>query len=98
MLRPRPPRPWTELPTSTTYVQRGGVGPRLADNYTGPYLVLEKGPKVFKLQLGTRQEVVSRDRLKPHLGLAPPAAGDPPRGHLGGETRSSSRLQKICGE
>ena len=28
-----------------------------------PFLVLEKGPKVFKLQLGTQQEVVSRDRL-----------------------------------
>ena len=37
------------------YVQRGGVGPLIADNYAGPYLVLEKGPKVFKLQLGTRQ-------------------------------------------
>ena len=61
------------------YVQRGGVGPPLADNYAGPYLVLEKGPKVFKLQLGTRQEVVSRDRLKPHLGLAQLAAADPPR-------------------
>ena len=60
-------------------MQRGGVGPPLADNYAGPYLVLEKGPKVFKLQLGTRQEVVTRDRLKPHLGPAPPAVADPPR-------------------
>ena len=42
------------------------------DNYVGPYLVLEKGPKVFKLQVGTREEVITRDRLKPHLGLAPP--------------------------
>ena len=31
------------------YVQSGGVGLPLADNYVGPYLVLEKGPKVFKL-------------------------------------------------
>ena len=61
------------------YVQRGGVGPPLADNYAGPYLVLEKGPKVFKLQLGTRQEVVSRDRLKPHVGTAPQVVADPPR-------------------
>ena len=50
-----------------------GVGPPLVDNYVGPYLVLEKGPKVFKLQVGTREEVITRDRLKPHLGLAPPA-------------------------
>ena len=61
------------------YVQRGGVGPPLADNYAGPYLVLEKGPKAFKLQLGTRQEVVSQDWLKPHVGKAPPAVADPPR-------------------
>ena len=61
------------------YVQRGGVGPPLADNYADPYLVPEKGPKVFKLQLGTRQEVVSRDRLKPRVGTAPPAVADPPR-------------------
>ena len=57
----------------------GGVGPPLVDNYAGPYLVLEKGPKVFKLQLGTRQEVVSRDRLKPHVGTAPQAVEEPPR-------------------
>ena len=49
-------------------MQRGGVGPPLADNYAVPYLMLEKGPKVFKLQLGQRTEVVSRDRLKPHTG------------------------------
>ena len=29
------------------YVLRVGVGPPLADNYAGPYLVLEKGPEVF---------------------------------------------------
>ena len=61
------------------YVQRRGVGPSLADNYTGPYLVLEKGSKVFKLQLGTWQEVVSRDQLKPHVGTALPAVAEPPR-------------------
>ena len=58
------------------YVQRGGVGPPLADNYAGPYLVLEKGLKVFKLQLGTREEVVSRDR--DHVGMAPPATQGAP--------------------
>ena len=34
---------------------------------------------VFKLQLGERTKVVSRDRLKPHAGQAPPAAAEPPR-------------------
>ena len=51
------------------YVQCGGMG---------PYLVLEKGPKV-KLQLGEMTKVVSRDQLKPHAGQAPPAAAEPPR-------------------
>ena len=61
------------------YVQRGGVELPLADNYAGPYLVLKKGPKVFKLQVRTREDVVTRDRLKPHVGLAPPALADPLR-------------------
>ena len=52
------------------YVQCSGGGPLLADNYAGPCLVLEKGPKVFKLQLGT---------LKPHMGRALLAAANPPR-------------------
>ena len=43
------------------YVQHSGVGQPLADNYAGPYLVLEKGPKVFKLQVRTRQDVITRD-------------------------------------
>ena len=70
MLRPLLPLPWME---------HRGVGPPLADNYVGPYLVLDKGPKVFKLQLGTREEVVSQDRLKPHAGQATPAAAEPQR-------------------
>ena len=80
------------------YVQRGGVGPLLADNYVGPYLVLEKGLKVFKLQLGERTEVVSRDQLKPQAGQVPPAAVELPRRGGTPWTRSSSRLQKISGE
>ena len=56
-------------------MQRGEA----VDNYAGPYLVLEKGPKVFKLQLGERTEVVSRDGLKLHAGQAPPATAEPPR-------------------
>ena len=39
-------------------MQRRGVGPPLADNYSGPYLVLEKGPKLFKIQMGEREEVM----------------------------------------
>ena len=29
-----------------------------ATQYSGPYLVLEKGPKLFKIQMGEREEVM----------------------------------------
>ena len=34
--------------------------------------------KAWKLQVGERVEVVSRDRLKPHLGSVVPKAAVPP--------------------
>ena len=43
---------------------------------SGPYQVLERGNKAWKLQVGERVEVVSRDRLKPHLGRVAPEAAD----------------------
>ncbi len=36
--------------------------------YGGPYAVLERSEKVFRLQVGDREEAVSVDRLKPHTG------------------------------
>ena len=46
----------------------------MADKYSGPYQVLERGNKAWKLQVGERVEVVSGDRLKPHLGSVAPRA------------------------
>ena len=55
----------------------------MADKYSGPYQVLERGNKAWKLQVGERVEVVSRDCLKPHLGSVAPRADVPPtRGRL----------------
>ena len=51
--------------------KRGAQQP-MADKYSGPYQVLERGNKAWKLQVGERVEVVSRDRLKPHLGSVAP--------------------------
>ena len=51
----------------------------MADKYSGPYHVLERGNKAWKLQVGEKLEVVSRDRLKPHLGRLAPEAAVPPR-------------------
>ena len=46
--------------------------------YSGPYKVLVRGNKAWKLQVGERVDVVSRDRLKPHLRRVPPEAAVPP--------------------
>ena len=51
----------------------------MADKYSCPYQVLERGNKAWKLQVGEKIEVVSRDRLKPHLGRVAPEAAVPPR-------------------
>ncbi len=67
------------------YVRRGQAAPPLTPIYQGPYPVVSRAPKAYTLDLGGRQEVVSIDRLKPHLGLDPvdpataPRRGRPPR-------------------
>ena len=50
----------------------------MANKYSGPYKVLERGNKAWKLQVGERVEVVSRDHLKPNLGSMAPRAAMPP--------------------
>ena len=61
----------------------------MADKYSGPYQVLERGNKAWKLQVGERVEVVSRDRLKPHLGSVAPRAAVPP-------TRGRPRMASVA--
>ena len=61
------------------YVAKGGAQRPMADKYSGPYQVLERGNKAWKLQVGDKIEVVSRDRLKAHLGRVAPEAAVPPR-------------------
>lgn len=60
------------------YVRRGGVLPPLSPLYQGPYQVLRKSGKFFSLNIGGRTEVVSVDRMKPHLGGSPVTAASPP--------------------
>ncbi len=66
------------------YVRRDGQRPPLAQLYEGPYAVISRREKTFKLQVGPREQVVSLDRLKPHLGSAdlqaavPATRGRPP--------------------
>jgi len=61
------------------YVQKGGQGTPLCDNYDGPFKVLERGEKRCHVQMGGRVEVITRDRLKPHLAVESPVASEPPR-------------------
>ena len=75
-----PPEPLQQLQQAAfAYVRRGAAAAPLAPLYSGPYRVLQRGPKTFKLQVGGREEVVTVDRLKPHLGSAPVEAAEPPR-------------------
>jgi hypothetical protein len=74
----QPPKPDLQA-AKYMYVRRGGVGTPLATPYTGPFRVLEAGPKCFVLEVGGRKEVVSVDRIKPHAGTAPPSVAQPPR-------------------
>ena len=60
------------------YVARGGAAKPMADKYSGPYKVLERANKAWKVQVGDRVEIISRDRLKPHLGGVEPVAARPP--------------------
>jgi RNase H-like domain found in reverse transcriptase/Reverse transcriptase (RNA-dependent DNA polymerase)/Integrase zinc binding domain/Integrase core domain len=61
------------------YVRRGPVAGPLTAAYDGPYQVLSRGDKVYRLQVGTRVEAVSADRLKPYVGADKPAVAQPPR-------------------
>jgi hypothetical protein len=64
---------------SHVYVLRGGVIPSLAPRYQGPYLVLHRGDKCFRIAVGNTVETVSIDRLKPHMGSSPVEVAQPPR-------------------
>jgi hypothetical protein len=64
------------LQASQVYVRRGGTLTPLSSLYVGPYEVLERADKFFQIAVGGREEMVSIDRLKPHLG-----AGRPSRRH-----------------
>ena len=44
----------------------------LADSFLGPFRILERGLKTFRLQLEEREDHVSRDRLKPHRAKKDP--------------------------
>ena len=60
------------------YIRRGGSAPPLSQLYAGPYRVIRREKKFFEVEIGGRSQVVSVDRLKPHLGKSPVTAATPP--------------------
>jgi hypothetical protein len=62
------------------FVRLPPAAPALSPAYRGPYKVLEKGDKFFKIQLGGTADKISVDRLKPYLGSEPVIAVPPRRG------------------
>ena len=67
------------LKTATfVFVRHGARRIPLTRPYDGPFRVLERGIKFFRVQAGTKEQVISVDRLKPAFGFADPAP-TPPR-------------------
>jgi hypothetical protein len=62
------------------YVRSPPAAPSLTPAYRGPFRVVSKETKFFKIVMGTRIESVSTDRLKAHAGDSPVATAPPRRG------------------
>jgi hypothetical protein len=72
------PRTWAQVAATPpslhlekckfVYIKRGGTVTPLSQLYDGPFEVVKRGKKICTVQMGTRHETVSIDRLKPHLG------------------------------
>ena len=64
---------------SHVFVRRDGHVPPLEALYTGPFMVLKRTDKSFLLQIGSREDYVSVDRLKPCISSGPVQPQQPPR-------------------
>jgi len=63
------------------FVREDASKPSLSPLYRGPYLVMERRSKFFRLQIGSKVDAVSVDRLKPVISDCPVVpAVPPPRG------------------
>ncbi len=75
-------------------VRHDAVQPPLSPLYDGPFLVVERSLHFFKLQIGSRVEVVSTHRLKPcHTPQEVQAAEPPRRGRPPNKVKSSVARQ-----
>ena len=70
--------PRAEIPAALrsadfVFVKHGARRTPLTQPYDGPFRVLERGEKFFRINVGTKEQVVTVDRLKPAFGFADPA-------------------------
>jgi hypothetical protein len=75
--------PWASNLSCTSRHQVRVYSPRCGSFVIGPplrgaFAVVESSEKVFRVRVGPRVEVVSVDRLKPHLGADTPRPASPP--------------------
>jgi len=72
-VRPAPPvqLPAALISAKYVFVHEDSVISSLAPRYRGPYLVIDRRDKFFRLQVGSKQDVVSVDRLKPVFSDVP---------------------------
>ena len=61
------------------FVREDSSKPPLSPLYRGPYLVVSKFPKYFRLKIGSRVDSISVDRLKPVVSDFLVRVQDPPR-------------------
>lgn len=61
--------------TSHVFIRDDSIRTSLTHPYNGPFEVIERTPKYFKIQIGKRQSNVSIDRLKPAFL---PTTSEPP--------------------
>jgi len=67
------------LLTRFVLVRRDAVQPPLSPLYDGPFLVLERSLHFFKVQFGSRTEIISTHRLKPCHTPEDAQPAEPPR-------------------
>jgi hypothetical protein len=71
-----PPDLWA---ADRVWVRRCGHVPPLTPLYDGPYAVIQRSLRAFKLQIGGKEDNVSTSRLKP-CSASTPTASPPARG------------------
>jgi hypothetical protein len=98
--RPPPDKVPRHLEQATmVYMRKGAKGP-LVPPYSGPYKVLRRGPKVFHIEVGGVEQIVTVDRLKPHLGAAtadpaaPAKRGHPPAARAAPAAQAATEEQE----